>query len=249
MPYSTTNQVVIYDFTRFFFDWETPCQEAEIDKMIKDGKYFKAALSTAQSDIVFTLDNNQVSVKASGDILPNQSFSVYYCEAGSYTNGAGTCATEVQSNPVSLAADCTALYPTAASSVATGAYSVTTVAGKTVNTKAIVADVGTLFNTCNGAQPTSLSTATAPLTCTFTTASNFLTFASGIVSATTNRINPWDQDQTFTVTCSQKGATAKYTSNIVSVSYTGCGTQTPVATSAAVAVTGTVGQQDNFYAS
>jgi hypothetical protein len=109
--------------------------------------------------------------------------------------------------------------------------------------------VGTLFNTCNGAQPTSLSTATAPLTCTFTTASNFLTFASGIVSATTNRINPWDQDQTFTVTCSQKGATVKYTSNIVSVSYTGCGTQTPVATSAAVAFTGTVGQQDNFYAS
>lgn len=137
--------------------------------MIKN-KYFKTNLIKAQSGITFTLDNNQVTAKVTGDIEAGTTLTVSFCSLGPYSNGVCSKGTETTSNPVSLSADCSALYPATSPTITSPGYSVTTdSAGNTVNTKSVYANVGNLFNKCNGVQPTAVATSTNtnPLTCTF----------------------------------------------------------------------------------
>jgi len=82
-PYQTLAEevTVIYDFTRFFFNWVTPCQESFIDSMISEGLYFKI---NAPAGVTLSTKGNNIVGYATGDIAANSVLTVSYCHAGSY---------------------------------------------------------------------------------------------------------------------------------------------------------------------
>lgn len=219
MPYTSTDtttpkQTVVYDFTRFFFNWATPCQEAEIDNMITLGTFFK--ISVSDSNVVASVDSNNILLTVANDVAANTVLTVQYCPAA---DAKTTCVGGTTSQQVSIVADCSALYPAAASSKSLGAYT-----GVSTPTT-LVADVGNLYNTCNGLQPTAFmkTTGIPYVTCTFNSDSDFLSSANKIsVTGLPNRLNAWSVPATFSVTCNLDGSTAKVQSKAVTVSYDGC---------------------------
>lgn len=230
-PYQTSaDQVtVIYDFTRFFFNWKTPCQESFIDSMITEGLYFKI---NAPAGVTLSTKGNNIVGYATGDIAANSVLSVSYCHAGTYNSaGTGACTSPVTSNSFTITADCTALYPKAASSVTItqkGAFS-------------LVSDTGSLFKTCAGAQPTSVASSANALTCTVTTTSDKIVSVAPFTAVTGgHNLNGWTA--TFTASCSQKGSTTKYVSSVVTAIQSACVAVSLTATSTTVAaVVGSAG--------
>jgi len=196
--------------------------------MISEGLYFKI---NAPAGVTLSTKGNNIVGYATGDIAANSVLTVSYCHAGSYNKGAGSCTSPVISNSFTIEADCTALYPKAASSVTItqkGAFS-------------LVSDTGSLFKTCAGAQPTSVASSANALTCTVTTTSDKIVSVAPFTAVTGgHNLNGWTA--TFTASCSQKGSTTKYVSSVVTAIQSACVAVTLTATSTTVAaVVGSAG--------